>query len=46
MKLVLTLTIFFVLMGMTAPASTKRAYSLMVGGIVVVVVMFYVLWFR
>jgi hypothetical protein len=45
MKLVLTLTALFVLIGMTTPACTKQAYGLMVGGIIVVVVMFYLLWF-
>jgi hypothetical protein len=46
MKLVTSFIVFFVLIGMTAPAFTKQTYTVMVAGIVVVVVMFYVLWFR
>jgi hypothetical protein len=44
MKLVLPLIGLFVLIGMTAPAFARRAYGQMVGGIVVIVVVFYLLW--
>lgn len=43
MKLVLSLIGLFVLIGMTAPAFSRRTYSLMVSGIVVIVVVFYLL---
>jgi hypothetical protein len=45
MKLVLTLIGLFVLIGIITPAFTRHVYSVMLGGIVVVVVMFYLLWF-
>jgi hypothetical protein len=46
MKFVLTFVALFVVIGIAAPAFTKQVYSLMVSAIVVVIVVFYVLWFR
>lgn len=46
MKLVIGLIVLFVLIGMTIPALTKQSYTLMVSGIVVVVVIFYLSWFH
>lgn len=45
MKLVFTMIALFVLMGIVTPALTRRAYSVMIGGIVIGIVMFYVAWF-
>lgn len=46
MELVLAFIVLFVAIGIIAPAYTKQVYSLMIGGIVVIVVLFYVLWFH
>lgn len=45
MKLVLTMIMLFVLIGIAAPALTRRAHSVMIAGIVIGIVMFYVSWF-